>query len=713
MKKYISLTLFTAVFNSAIIAQNILELENARNVIVENFNSSESSFPILTNIDNYFIIDNGDYLLSRNNTESEYAILANSSEMITDFILKTAIKVGPSSYKRSSAGILIKAQVSGSGALIFEINRKGEFRIKELQNNTYKYLSGKSSNEGWVKNREIKGEDEFNAIEIRCKDNVYDIYVNNKFITNLFSSTYYSGRMGIIIGRDAKARIAYYHLNVPADTDNNLIKEHMNDFNIENLTKRVKQLESEKVTLINTNTRLEKEIKLLKNNNLNIIEKELKNSKNRIDSLTRIISKLNDDLEISNNLLSKEREKYNNSTIEVEKNNKIISEFNVKHKNFMSKITNLESEIKKLNNETSELKIELDSKQNRLDAQVELNKELQITNSNLQNKSNSEIDKNKNLLSEIDNLKNKISSSNLNLNKAENKIKNLNKTLQRTNEELNNSEIKSSNLQEKITKLNSDISSLNSEINSLNSKLSKLKSNSTTLENELKNKIKNKTSDITALNSKISTLNKEVSRLKNKYSSYDVLTEKNEVLSSSLTEKEITINNLSSKISELEKSIYELENKNSLLTKSESHKSEQISLLTNTVEELYVKIENMKDVLIYKGFEEKGIQSEKINATKVEDKKHDSKKVTSETNKSKIEENNKNVTYSVQIATYGTKVNINKFKGLRDVFYYDSENGTFLYMSGKFNSSNEAIEHRNTLVKLGYKDAFVVKLNNK
>ena len=69
MKKYISLTLFTAVLNSAIIAQNILELENARNVIVENFNSSESSFPILTNIDNYFIIDNGDYLLSRNNTE--------------------------------------------------------------------------------------------------------------------------------------------------------------------------------------------------------------------------------------------------------------------------------------------------------------------------------------------------------------------------------------------------------------------------------------------------------------------------------------------------------------------------------------------------------------------------------------------------------------------------------------------------------------------
>ena len=67
----------------------------------------------------------------------------------------------------------------------------------------------------------------------------------------------------------------------------------------------------------------------------------------------------------------------------------------------------------------------------------------------------------------------------------------------------------------------------------------------------------------------------------------------------------------------------------------------------------------------------------------------------------------------MQIATYGAKVTINQFKGLKDVFYIDSENGTYLYMSGKFYSSNDAIEHRNKLVKLGYKECFVVKLNNK
>ena len=34
----------------------------------------------------------------------------------------------------------------------------------------------------------------------------------------------------------------------------------------------------------------------------------------------------------------------------------------------------------------------------------------------------------------------------------------------------------------------------------------------------------------------------------------------------------------------------------------------------------------MKDVLIYKGFEEKGLDSEKVTTTKIENKKDDSKK---------------------------------------------------------------------------------------
>ena len=351
MKKYITITLFAVVTSTISFAQNVPEFENIRNIINENFNKSESSFPILTNIDNYFIVDNGDYLLSRNNTESEYAILASSKEMISDFILKTAIKIGPSSIKRSSAGVLIKAQPSGRGALVFEINRKGEFRIKELQNNnTYKYLSGKNSNDGWVKNKDIKGQDQFNSIEIRCKENTYDIYVNNKFIITLFSSSFKSGRMGIVIGKDAKARVAYYNIDVPADSENNLVNEYINDLNTENLSNRIKELESEKITLKNTKLRLEKEIELLKNDNQVVkLEKKLDESNVKLDSTNKIISELNDDLELSNNLLDEERKNLNASNSQLEQSNNMIVALNTEKLELKSKIIELDISIKELN----------------------------------------------------------------------------------------------------------------------------------------------------------------------------------------------------------------------------------------------------------------------------------------------------------------------------------------------------------------------------
>ena len=433
MQKLISTILFTIFLSVISFSQNITEFDNATNLITEDFTNNETSFSILTSADNYFIIDNGDYLLIRNNTESEYAIISSTTQQVSDFILKTSIKLGPSSNNKSSCGIIIKSQTTRIGSLIFEINKEGEYRIKELLvTNTYKYLSGKTSNDGWVRNKIIKKENEFNNIKILSEENIYDIYVNNIFLTSVFTPSLNKGNMGILIGRDAKSRIAYYYLNVPSETTNNLTEGHINNLSAINLSDRIKQLESDILTLSNTNERLEKENASLKNNNtLNQTEKNLQ---------------------------------------DLEKN------------------------------------------------------------------------------------------------------------------------------------------------------------------------ISNKDKEINSLKSELSTLEKEISSLKKKYSS--------------------------------------------------------------TVNELYVKVENMKKVLIYKGFEEGGIDSENISSTKL---------------KNNIKEQNilKDVTYTVQIATHGERVTLSKFKGLKDVYYIDSENGTYLYMSGKFDNSNSAVEHKNKLIEMGYKDAFIVKLNNK
>ena len=134
-------------------------------IIHEDFNQEGDFFPIVTTTDNYFILDKGDYLLSRNNEDSEYAIIANNSS-ISDFTLKTAVRIGPSKNKKASVGIIVKAQQDGKGAIIFEINKKGEYRVKQLLGNTYKTLSGVSKHEGWVKNKTINGVDEHNFIAV-------------------------------------------------------------------------------------------------------------------------------------------------------------------------------------------------------------------------------------------------------------------------------------------------------------------------------------------------------------------------------------------------------------------------------------------------------------------------------------------------------------------------------------------------------------------
>ena len=187
------------------------------NIIQEDFNESTSIFPTITNKENYFIIDNGDYLLSRENESTEYIILPKKKEIIGDFQIKTSFKIGPSSNKKASAGIAIKFQ-ENSESITFEINKQKEYRIKKInQNKTHQYLSGKESNQGWVENKNILGENQFNNVEIICINNTYRITINNDLLTDLFFSDLKKGQMGILISKNTKARFSYYYLDINSE----------------------------------------------------------------------------------------------------------------------------------------------------------------------------------------------------------------------------------------------------------------------------------------------------------------------------------------------------------------------------------------------------------------------------------------------------------------------------------------------------------------
>ena len=192
-------------------AQEISSTFFNETVLAENFNVEGEYFPIMVNIDNYFVLDKGDYLVSRNNQETEYAIIAKTT-MLTNFSLKTKIKLASSTNKSSSIGVLLKTQINAVNSIIVEINGNGEYRIKKLTNSIYNNISSKEENNGWIYNKVINKANKYNILEIRCNENTYEIYINNMYLDSFLSEEYNTGLCGLMISPDTKARIAYYYI---------------------------------------------------------------------------------------------------------------------------------------------------------------------------------------------------------------------------------------------------------------------------------------------------------------------------------------------------------------------------------------------------------------------------------------------------------------------------------------------------------------------
>jgi hypothetical protein len=66
--------------------------------------------------------------------------------------------------------------------------------------------------------------------------------------------------------------------------------------------------------------------------------------------------------------------------------------------------------------------------------------------------------------------------------------------------------------------------------------------------------------------------------------------------------------------------------------------------------------------------------------------------------------------YAVQFGVYMKVQPYAALKRLDEVWYETTEHGTYVYLSGQFKSPQKATEHKNSLITLGYPNAFVVTL---
>ena len=366
MKQLISTTLLLLAFLSTTLnAQQISSDAYNKDVIHEDFNTEGNYFKIVTTTDNYFILDKGDYLLSRNNKDSEYAIIANNSS-VTDFVIKTAVRIGPSANKKASVGIILKAQQDGKGAIIFEINKKREYRIKQLIGDSYQTLSGNAKQEGWVKNKLVNGVDEHNFIEIRSEKNIYDIYINSEYLTTFFIPDFTSGSCGLIISPATKARISYYYINTKGESTAvaNYTNENTASVNetIEQLNKRIVILEENNAKLneLNTDSKTLQldEIKALTAKNTSLANITTEQEK-EITALTTAIENFrntSNQSSATNKQLNKKISGLKQQiSLEKATNTDLTNDLNKINKSTNTQITQLTTEVKTLKNKVAKL----------------------------------------------------------------------------------------------------------------------------------------------------------------------------------------------------------------------------------------------------------------------------------------------------------------------------------------------------------------------
>lgn len=177
----------------------------------ENFDSSNANWNIVFNAENLLIVQEGEYIMHRKSNVSPYAVMANISNDFSSFRMVTSIKLDKTSAIDGSIGIIFMAQPEGKGGFIFELNNNS-YRLRQLTNGTYKYLTATAKTNGWRISDLVKGFNQPNLIEIRTAENRYDIFLNNNLLLSFNEPVYSSGSIGFIIGPSSKGKADFLYL---------------------------------------------------------------------------------------------------------------------------------------------------------------------------------------------------------------------------------------------------------------------------------------------------------------------------------------------------------------------------------------------------------------------------------------------------------------------------------------------------------------------
>jgi hypothetical protein len=210
--KYLSL-LFLLVLSKFTTGQNVFT-KFEKVVMYDDFSYVSNRWEQKNSSSESFIISNNVYTVKRVKDTYFAITLPNETDEYANFELVTSIKMESTvDGKLSSGGLVLKAQKSGDGAIILEINNQKAYRLLIMVNGKIQPLFG-NKDLGWHKSRNLN-ESTFNEIKIVTFGNEFDIYFNKKFERTFIETTFDVGRIGYYVG--AKSGISCDYLILRAN----------------------------------------------------------------------------------------------------------------------------------------------------------------------------------------------------------------------------------------------------------------------------------------------------------------------------------------------------------------------------------------------------------------------------------------------------------------------------------------------------------------
>src|SRR6187551_1683881 len=107
---------FFLLFCASAFSQNALVKDKFDQLYIgENFDSSNSYWSTVSNLENLLIVQEGEYIMQRKSTVSPYAVMAAFPAELGAFRLITSLKLDKTSAPDGSIGFIFMAQHDGKG----------------------------------------------------------------------------------------------------------------------------------------------------------------------------------------------------------------------------------------------------------------------------------------------------------------------------------------------------------------------------------------------------------------------------------------------------------------------------------------------------------------------------------------------------------------------------------------------------------------------